>query len=85
MFYDSDEKLMNVDGSVVALSVVSQTYPKKWTVGSRITKRYHAPDITVDMVAVITKTAGETSVSATFTVRKRNRTQVVRATGMCGG
>jgi hypothetical protein len=85
MFYDSDETWMNIDGRDVRLSLVKQTRPKgRMRTGSRSTKSYSAGDITVDIVEVITKFSSISNLSATFTVRKGNRTQVVRGTGVCG-
>lgn len=77
---------MNIDGREVTLTLVKATRPKgRSKVGSRSTERYMSGDITVDIVHVITK-LGEwvSDMSATFTVRKGNRTQVVIAIGQCG-
>jgi hypothetical protein len=87
IFFDSGsgDTWMNIDGRNVRLSLVKETRPKGRTrVGSRTIKKYSAGDITIDMVEVLTKLSSISNFSATFTVRKGNRTQVVRATGICG-
>lgn len=81
-----DGTWMNIDGREVTLTLVKETSAKgKLKVGSRSTSRYASGDLTVDIVEVITKLGKYVSkMSATFSVRKGNRTQVVRATGDCG-
>lgn len=81
-----DGTWMNIDGREVTLALVKETRPKgRLKVGSRSTSRYMSGDITVDTVEVITKLGKYLSkMSATFTVRKGNRTQVTKATGECG-
>lgn len=85
IFFDGDEAWMNIDARDVKLHVVSESDPKgKLRVGSRITKRYSATDISVDLVQTLTKKSAVSSWSGIFTVRKGARSQSVRATGICG-
>jgi hypothetical protein len=87
MFFDSwsGDTWMNIDGRDVNLSLVKDTKSKgKMKKGSRITKLYSSGDITINMVATVTKMSAESELSAIFTVKKGNRTQVVKATGVCG-
>ena len=85
VFYDQwdiDQQWMNIDGTNTRLTLVNETKPKGRRVGTRITKRYSAGDITVDMVEVLTKVS-TSNWSATFTVRRGDRQQVIPATGTC--
>lgn len=97
MFFSSDESnskdaLMNIDGRDVRLRFVSETKPKgKVKLGSRYTSRYQSGDVTVDVVQIITwlcppkdDSCEVTKYSVTLTVKKGNRTQVVRGVGECG-
>jgi hypothetical protein len=86
LFFDSwsGDTWMNIDGRDVRLSLVKKTEPKgRLKVGSRITRRYSVGNATVDTVEIVRKLS-PMSVSFTFTVRKGNRIQVVKASGSCG-
>lgn len=75
---DEPNTWMNIDGRDVKLRRVKETYSK----AGLSTAQYTVDDVTVT-VQVIGKTQRgiELITSATFTLRKGNRSQVVRATG----
>lgn len=83
---------MNIDGKVVKLKRIKETSSKgRLKVGSRSVSRYESAGITVDVIKVATSVCPPrdvgcevTDYSATITVRKGNRTQVVRTVGSCG-
>ncbi|MEJ7577490.1 MAG: hypothetical protein WKF74_10855 [Pyrinomonadaceae bacterium] len=87
-----NDALMNIDGRDVSLRLVNETNPKgRERVGSRSTRRYAAGNITVNVVYVATRVCKpndenceSTSYSATFIVKKGERTQTVKAAGSCG-
>lgn len=91
---EDDEKTawMNIEGRDVKLSLARKEDSKKRIrVGSTLTRRYVANDISVEAVYIATRVCKRddesceaTDYSATFVVRKGNRTQVVKAVGGCG-
>ncbi len=96
IFFSSDEDndndaWMNINGRDTKLRLVKETKPKgKWKRRSRFTDRYSAGDVTVDVLRVVTRVCPPrdegcevTDFATTFTVKKGNRTQVVRAVGSC--
>jgi hypothetical protein len=91
---EDDEKTawMNIEGSDVKLSLARKRGPTgSVRVGSRLTRRYVAEDISVDVTYIATRICKRddegcevTDYSATLTVRKGARAQVVKAVGGCG-
>lgn len=91
---EDDEKTawMNIDGHDVKLSLARKRGPTGSVhVGSRLTRRYVAEDISVDVTYIATRICKRddedcevTDYSASLTVRKGVRSQVVKAVGGCG-
>jgi hypothetical protein len=95
MFFASNQDMgiwINIDGRDTRLRLVRETKPKgRIRVGSKFISHYAAGDLTVDLVQIATWVCPPrdegceiTKYSATFTVRKGSRTQIVRAVGSCG-
>jgi hypothetical protein len=94
MFFESDQNMgiwINIDGRDTRLGLVRKSKVNRLRVGSRLTSQYAAGDVTVDLVKTVIwvcpprdESCEITKYSAVFTVRKGNRTQVVRAVGSCG-
>ena len=83
---------MNIEGRDVKLTRTRNKDPKgRLRVGSRLTRRYVAGDISVDATYIATSVCRRddeecesSDYSATFVVRKGVRVQVVKAAGGCG-
>ncbi len=83
---------MNIEGRDVKLRLARKRDPKeRERVGSRLTRRYVADDISVEATYIATRVCKRddescevTDYSATLVVRKGARSQVVKALGGCG-
>jgi len=91
---DSKTAWMNIAGRDVKLKLERQVGPlgkESERVGSRSTLRYRLGDVTVSGTYIVTgvcdpndESCESTQYSATFTVRKGGRSEVVKAVGSCG-
>lgn len=89
--YDDSEILMNIDGSDVALELIDETGSLK--LGEVLHRNYRGPGIAVSASYTSTwncsmvpesESCEVTKFSATFEVKKNERTQIVQATGEVG-
>jgi hypothetical protein len=89
---DEDDAWMNIDGRDVKLRLIKRTNPAgKERKGSRSSRKYTAKGITVQVDRIATSVCAPsdescefTGYSATITVTKGNRKQVVKTSGGCG-
>jgi hypothetical protein len=89
---DAKDTWMNIDGQDVKLHYVrSHSLKRQERVGDRYTAEFAGDGITVSLVRIVTwvcphkdEACEVTHYSATFTVRKGKRQQVVHVIGDCG-
>ena len=85
------EAWMNIDGEDVKLKLTSATRAKAERIGSRYTEEYEANGIHVRIVRIVNRLCipyspdcETTGYDVIITVRKRGRTETVKAKGQCG-